>query len=40
MSGMVYNAWGWAMLNWMILTVAALCFVALGALKITSLRPA
>ncbi|MER9169729.1 MFS transporter [Mesorhizobium australicum] len=40
MSGMVYNAWGWMMLNWMILPVAALCFVALGALKITSLRPA
>ncbi|ESY85753.1 MFS transporter [Mesorhizobium australicum] len=40
MSGMVYNAWGWMMLNWMIFPVAALCFVALGALKITSLRPA
>ena len=40
MSGMVYNAWGWTMLNWMIFPVAALCFVALGALKITSLRPA
>ncbi|TGR33199.1 MULTISPECIES: MFS transporter [unclassified Mesorhizobium] len=40
MSGMVYNAWGWTMLNWMIFPVAVLCFVALGALKITSLRPA
>ncbi|RUW46630.1 MFS transporter, partial [Mesorhizobium sp. M8A.F.Ca.ET.021.01.1.1] len=40
MSGMVYNAWGWTMLNWMIFPVAALCFVALGALKMKSLRPA
>ncbi|MBZ9798162.1 MFS transporter [Mesorhizobium sp. ES1-4] len=40
MSGMVYNAWGWTMLNWMIFPVAALCFVALGALKITRLRSA
>ncbi|MBZ9993217.1 MFS transporter [Mesorhizobium sp. BH1-1-4] len=40
LSGIVYNAWGWTMLNWMIFPVAALCFVALGALKMTSLRPA
>ncbi|ESY69421.1 MULTISPECIES: MFS transporter [Mesorhizobium] len=39
MSGMVYNAWGWTMLNWMIFPVAVLCFVALGALKMTSARP-
>ncbi|CCV06438.1 conserved membrane hypothetical protein [Mesorhizobium metallidurans STM 2683] len=40
MSGAVYNAWGWEMLNWIILPVTVLCFVALGALKMTSLRPA
>ncbi len=40
MSGAVYNAWGWEMLNWMILPVTVLCFVALGALKVTSLRQA
>ena len=38
MSGAVYNAWGWEMLNWMILPVTVLCFVALGALKVTGLR--
>lgn len=38
MSGMIYNAWGWEMLNWIIFPVTALCFVALGALKITGLR--
>ncbi|MEO5755395.1 MAG: MFS transporter [Mesorhizobium sp.] len=38
MSGAVYNAWGWSMLNWIIFPVTALCFVALGALKITGLR--
>ncbi|WP_095201582.1 MFS transporter [Mesorhizobium carmichaelinearum] len=40
LSGMVYNAWGWEMLNWMIFPVTVLCFVALGALKLTSLRKA
>lgn len=40
MSGAVYNAWGWAMLNWLVFPVTALCFVALGALKVTSLRQA
>ncbi|RWX66790.1 MFS transporter [Mesorhizobium sp. M4B.F.Ca.ET.089.01.1.1] len=40
MSGAVYNAWGWAMLNWLVFPVCALCFVALGALKVTSLRAA
>jgi predicted MFS family arabinose efflux permease len=40
LSGMVYNAWGWTMLNWMIFPVTVLCFVALGALKMTSLRKA
>lgn len=38
LSGMVYNAWGWEMLNWMIFPVTVLCFVALGALKMTVLR--
>ncbi|MER8830748.1 MFS transporter [Mesorhizobium sp. M0938] len=38
MSGAVYNAWGWEMLNWIIFPVTVLCFVALGALKMTSLR--
>ncbi|WP_027057288.1 MFS transporter [Mesorhizobium loti] len=36
LSGMVYNAWGWEMLNWMIFPVTVLCFVALGALKMTA----
>ncbi|QKC84334.1 MFS transporter [Mesorhizobium sp. NZP2077] len=40
LSGMVYNAWGWQMLNWMIFPVAVLCFVALVALKMTALRKA
>jgi len=40
MSGAVYNAWGWTMLNWLVFPVTALCFVALGALKVTSLRQA
>ncbi|MER9870352.1 MFS transporter [Mesorhizobium sp. M0136] len=40
MSGAVYNAWGWEMLNWMIFPVVALCFVALGVLKMTGLRTA
>lgn len=38
MSGAVYNAWGWEMLNWIIFPVTMLCFVALGALKMTGLR--
>ncbi|QPC93568.1 MFS transporter [Mesorhizobium sp. INR15] len=38
LSGAVYNAWGWSMLNWIIFPVTALCFVALGALKITGPR--
>lgn len=39
MSGAVYNAWGWEMLNWIVFPVTVLCFVALGALKMTGLRP-
>ncbi|AZN99342.1 MFS transporter [Mesorhizobium sp. M9A.F.Ca.ET.002.03.1.2] len=38
MSGAVYNAWGWDMLNWIIFPVTVLCFVALGVLKATSAR--
>ena len=38
LSGMVYNAWGWEMLNWMVFPVTVLCFVALGALKLTASR--
>jgi predicted MFS family arabinose efflux permease len=40
MSGAVYNAWGWEMLNWIIFPVAVLCFVALGALKVMGFRSA
>jgi len=40
MSGAVYNAWGWTMLNWVVFPVVALCFLALGALKLPGLRPA
>ena len=40
LSGMVYNAFGWEMLNWMIFPVTVLCFVALGALKLTAPRNA
>lgn len=40
MSGMVYNAWGWEMLNWLIFPIVVLCFVALGALKLTGSRKA
>ncbi len=34
MSGAVYNAFGWAMLNWVIFPVTAICLVALAALKL------
>ncbi|MEI9403434.1 MFS transporter [Mesorhizobium argentiipisi] len=34
MSGAIYNAWGWAMLNWIVFPVVLLCFVALGTLKL------
>ena len=40
MSGQVYNAWGWDMLNWVIFPVTVLCLVALGALAVVSRRPA
>ncbi|RWA70024.1 MFS transporter [Mesorhizobium sp.] len=40
MSGAVYNAWGWTMLNWLVFPVVVLCFLALGALKLPGLRAA
>ncbi|RUT95133.1 MFS transporter, partial [Mesorhizobium sp. USDA-HM6] len=40
MSGAIYNAWGWTMLNWIVFPVVVLCFFALGALKLTGLRAA
>lgn len=36
LSGVIYNAWGWEMLNWMIFPVVLLCLVALGALRFIS----
>lgn len=38
MSGAIYNAWGWTMLNWVVFPVVALCFVALGTLKMVGPR--
>ncbi len=40
MSGAVYNAWGWDMLNWIIFPVVALCLAALVGLKLTGVRRA
>ena len=40
MSGAVYNAWGWEMLNWVVFPVTVLCFLALAALRLRGLRPA
>jgi MFS family permease len=33
MSGQVYNAWGWDMLNWIVFPVAAICLVGLALLR-------
>jgi MFS family permease len=38
-SGLVYNAWGWDMLNWVIFPVVLLCLVALGLLALLGRRP-
>ncbi|TIT14567.1 MAG: MFS transporter, partial [Mesorhizobium sp.] len=38
MSGAIYNAWGWTMLNWVVFPVVALCFVALGTLRMVGSR--
>jgi MFS family permease len=37
-SGLVYNAWGWEMLNWLIFPVVGLCLVALWLLAATKPR--
>jgi predicted MFS family arabinose efflux permease len=37
-AGAVYNAWGWDMLNWIVLPVVAICFVALGMLVVSGRR--
>lgn len=34
MSGVVYNEWGWDMLNWVIFPVVVLCLAGLGALVV------
>ena len=40
-SGIVYNAWGWEMLNWVVFPVVAICFAALGGLVVLGrTRPA
>ena len=39
-SGAVYNAWGWAMLNWVIFPVALVCLAALGVLALSTRRVA
>jgi hypothetical protein len=36
MSGKVYNAWGWEMLNWVIFPVVLTCLAALAALALRS----
>ncbi|MGP2492208.1 MFS transporter [Mesorhizobium sp. PUT5] len=38
MSGAVYNAWGWDMLNWIVFPIVAVCFVGLGVLALTNRR--
>ena len=39
MSGQVYNAWGWEMLNWVIFPVTVLCLIALVALSVVARKP-
>lgn len=38
LSGVIYNAWGWEALNWIILPVVALCVAGLAALHLISRR--
>ncbi len=38
MSGAVYNAWGWDMLNWIVFPVSVACLAALGLLVFSSRR--
>lgn len=40
LSGVIYNAWGWEMLNWMIFPVVVICLFALGGLRLVSRRTA
>jgi len=40
MSGNVYNAWGWEMLNWVIFPVVLTCFAGLAALFLHARRSA
>jgi len=40
LAGIVYNGWGWEMLNWIVLPVTAVCFVALVLLRFTTRRAA
>ena len=40
MSGEVYNAWGWDMLNWVIFPVVVVCLAALAVLLVHSRRRA
>ena len=39
-SGMIYNAWGWAMLNWLVFPVTLACFALLGVLVVSARRQA
>lgn len=38
MSGAVYNAWGWEMLNWLIFPVTGLCLIGLAGLVLSGRR--
>ncbi|RLP24904.1 MFS transporter [Mesorhizobium sp. YM1C-6-2] len=38
LSGAVYNAWGWEMLNWIVFPVAGICLVGLAGLRLTARR--
>lgn len=40
LSGVIYNAWGWEMLNWMIFPVVVICLFALAGLRLVSRRTA
>ncbi len=39
-AGIVYNHWGWEMLNWIVLPVTAVCFLGLGGLRLAARRSA
>ena len=40
MSGNVYNAWGWDMLNWVVFPIVAICLAALAVLALRTRRAA